>query len=386
MRPSRGFRIGIDFHVAGGIYQGVRTYLANLIEEILGIGDELAYFIYTNEPDTLGSWRDKYANLTLRKLPTHSGRLNLLVGFPVCALRDGLSLFHSQYVLPAYLPCKSVLTIHDVLFESHPEFFPPFHRKLLKFFIPLSAGRASKIISMSDFTKKEIVRCYGVPAEKITVIHEGASGRFAPVKNKDLVGSTLKRYRIEKKYILFVGRIEPRKNIVGLLEAFDYVKKRGRKDVCVVVVGQQDKIFEENELLNTIEAMGLTSDVLFTGGVSEEELAVLYNGAEIFAYPAFAEGFGLPVLEAMACGTPVITSNVTSLPEVVGGSALLVNPYDSEEIGRCLESVLSDVNLKRDLSKKGLERAKTFGWKKAAEETIKLYKDVLSGRGLGNRR
>jgi glycosyltransferase involved in cell wall biosynthesis len=370
-------RIGIDFHVAGGIYQGVRTYLANLIEAMLKVENEFAYFIYAKNSDELAHWENSNSKVTLKKLPSGSGRFNLLIGFPLCVIRDKLSLFHSQYVLPPFITCKSVLTIHDILFESHPEFFPEVHRRLLKFFIPFSAKRADRIISVSEFTKKQIMKYYRVPEERITVIYEGASDKFVPIRDKELIKPVLEKYGIKKKYILFVGRIEPRKNIVGLLNAFVYIKSKGTRDSCLVIVGNQDKIFQENELFHKIKELQLESDVVFTGGVSNDDLPVLYNGAEVLVYPAFAEGFGLPVLEAMACGTPVITSNTTSLPEVVGDAAILVNPYAFEEIGESLDRLLSNQGLRRELSEKGLQRAKLFSWEKTAEETIEVYRKTM---------
>jgi len=370
-------RVGIDFHVASGIYQGVRTYLTNLITAMLNLENGFTYFIYAKNPEELTHWQNNHFNLTLKKLPSTSGRFNLIVGFPTCAIRDKLSLFHSQYVLPVMLPCKSVLTIHDILFESNPEFFPEFHRRLLKYLVPFSAKRASRIISVSEFTKRQVIEYYGIPEEKVTVIYEGASDKFAPIKDNDLIFSRLKGYGIEKNYILFVGRIEPRKNIVGILKAFDYVKKRGKKDLYLVIVGNQDNIFKEKELFGKIKEMQLDSDVVFTGGVSEDDLSALYNGAEVLVYPAFAEGFGLPVLEAMACGTPVITSNTTSLPEVVGEAAILVNPYSSLEIGKSLERVLDDPGLRRELSAKGLQRSRKFRWEETAEKTVEVYRRVM---------
>ena len=374
-----GFRVGIDFHVVGGIYQGVRTYLKNLIESMLRVENEFSYYIYTENPTELRCGLKVNSKLTAKKLPSGSGRFNLLAGFPACALRDKLSLFHSQYVLPVALPCKALLTIHDILFESNPEFFPRFHRRLLKFFVPFSAKRAGRIICVSEFTKKQIMNYYRVSGEKIIVIHEGASVKFEPASDKGSAVSKLTSHGIRKKYVLFVGRIEPRKNVVGLLNAFDYVKKRGKKDLCLVVVGNQDRIFKENDLLRKIREMKLNSDVIFTGGVSEEDLSILYNGAEVLVYPAFAEGFGLPVLEAMACGTPVITSKTTSLPEVAGNAAILVDPHSSMEIGENLERVLCDDGLRKELSARGLERAKKFSWDKAAEQTIDVYSQVLYG-------
>jgi glycosyltransferase involved in cell wall biosynthesis len=370
-------RIGIDFHVASGIYQGVRTYLTNLIETMPKVEEELTYFIYAKNPKKLNFLTSNDSKVTLKKLPYASGRLNLLIGFPICAIRDNLSIVHCQYVLPPLISCKTVVTIHDILFESHPEYFPEVHRKLLKFFIPFSAKRANRIISVSEFTKKQIIKYYGIPEKKISVIHEGASNKFAPVSDKDLIASVLSKYGVKKKYILFVGRIEPRKNIIGLLKAFEYIKKRGNKDLCLVIVGNQDRIFQENALFDKIKEMQIESDIVFTGGVSENELPVLYNSAEVLVYPAFAEGFGLPVLEAMACGTPVITSNTTSLPEVVGEAAILVNPYSTEEIGQAIGKILDNDNLRQELIDRGLQRAENFSWEEAAKKTIEVYKEVL---------
>ena len=371
-------RIGIDFHVANGIYQGVRTYLANIIEEMMRVENELTYYIYVKNPDEFIPGKTYRAKYSVKKLPSASGRFNLLVGFPACAIRDSLSLFHSQYVLPLFLPCRSVLTIHDILFESNPEFFPKFHRKLLKFFVPISAKRSHRIISVSEFTKNQIIKYYNISPEKITVIHEAASRQFTPIRNKDFIFSQLMRYGIRKRYVLFVGRVEPRKNIHGLLEAFNHMGRRNHRDLCLVIVGNQDRIFQSTELAKSIKDIRVNSDVIFTGGVSEQDLSILYNGAEVLVYPAFAEGFGLPVLEAMACGTPVVTSNTTSLPEIAGDAALLVNPYSTREIGECLERVLKDRQLRRELTRKGLQRAKKFQWREASMKTIEVYRELLN--------
>lgn len=339
---------------------------------------ELSYYVYTQHSEEITRWHDHHSCLRLKRLPSRYGRFNLLLGFPAWAIRDRLSLFHSQYVLPAALPCRSVVTIHDILFESHPEFFPDFHRRLIKFFIPFSAKRASRIISVSEFTKRQIVDYYRVPEEKIEVIYEGASHKFRPIDDNFIL-PRLKAYGIKKQYILFVGRIEPRKNLAGLLKAFDYVRQRGRKDLSLVIVGNQDKIFRHEPLFDKIKEMELDSAVIFTGGVSEDDLVALYNGAEVLTYPAFAEGFGLPVLEAMACGTPVITSDTSALPEVAGEAAMLVNPYSFQEIGEALEGLLDKQALRKELSAKGLERAKRFCWEKTAEKTVEVYRKVIDG-------
>jgi glycosyltransferase involved in cell wall biosynthesis len=249
----------------------------------------------------------------------------------------------------------------------------------MKCFVPLSAKRAHGIISVSDFTKREIMLRYGVPDEKITVTHEGASDSFVPVRGRNLISNTLKAYGIGKKYIVFVGRIEPRKNISGLIKAFAYLKGKGFRDLCLVIVGDQDRLFRERHIFFEIEQMGLAQDIIFTGGVSEQDLCMLYNGAEMLVYPAFAEGFGLPVVEAMACGIPVITSNSTALREVAGDAGVLVNPNSFKEIAEGMERVLVDQGLKEELSFKGLEWIKNFRWQKTAQETIQVYRSVLQG-------
>ncbi len=376
MKPTR---IGIDFHVAGGIYQGVRTYLTNLMQGVLEIENEFEYFVYTNNPAEIANGGSGHGNLTLKGLPSRWGRVNLFAGFPACAYRDRLSLFHSQYVLPVHLPCKSVLTIHDILFERYPQFFPKFHGGLMKYFVPVSAKRANRIISVSEFTKREICDYYNIAEDKVTVIYEGASDVFAPARDRDLILGKLKKYGIRTKYILFVGRIEPRKNIVGVLKAFNELRKGGYKELCLVIVGHQDRIFREKKLFTEIGKLGLGSDVLLTGGVSEEDLCALYNGAEALVYPAFAEGFGLPVVEAMASGTPVITSNTTALREVAGNAAILVNPHSSDEIAQAVERVLRDESLRSKLSHAGLERAMKFRWEKTAQETVGVYRQVIAG-------
>jgi glycosyltransferase involved in cell wall biosynthesis len=249
----------------------------------------------------------------------------------------------------------------------------------MKYFVPLSAKRADRIISVSEFTKREICEHYGIAYDKVTVIHEGASDSFAPIKDRNLMLRRLKKYQIRTKYLLFVGRIEPRKNIVGVLKAFQHLKKEGHKELCIVIVGHQDRIFRERKLFTEIEKLGLESDVLFTGGVSEEDLCALYNGAEALVYPAFAEGFGLPVVEAMASGTPVVTSNTTALQEVAGSAAILVNPHSHEEIAQAIDRLLSDESLKSELSHMGLDRARQFRWEETAQKTVEVYRQVIAG-------
>jgi len=201
---------------------------------------------------------------------------------------------------------------------------------------------------------------------------------FTPIRDKDLILKTLKKYGIRTKYILFVGRIEPRKNITNLLKAFEYIKTKGYRELCLVIVGNQDKIFKERDLFTFIEKMRLHSDVIFTGGISEKDLCILYNGAEMLVYPAFAEGFGLPVVEAMACGTPVITSNTTALQEIAKDAAILINPCSIQEIAEGIERVLKEEELRQELSSRGLQRSKKFRWDETAKKTIAVYQEVLA--------
>jgi glycosyltransferase involved in cell wall biosynthesis len=266
-----------------------------------------------------------------------------------------------------------VTTIHDVIPFIYPETSTTLDWLIYRFWLPLAVRRLDAIITVSTQSKEDIVRFLPVDEDKITVVPLAAGGAYRPLAGNE-VAAALQKYEISKPYILYVGSLESRKNLPRLLEAYAQLRRWSEQWTMVIVGARKWKyapIFE------TVQRLGLEPYVDFTGYVEEEDLPALYNGADLFVFPSLYEGFGLPVLEAMACGTPVVTSNTSSLPEVAGDAALLVDPYDVEEIAAAMRSILEDEALAADLRERGLVRAKEFSWKRTARETIAVYEKVL---------
>ena len=233
------------------------------------------------------------------------------------------------------------------------------------------------IITVSAYSKMDIIKYFNVPEEKIKVIHLAAESMFRCL-NKDIAWDYLKKkYNYSTDYILYIGGFSPRKNVEGLMEAFKLVYKDlpGRYDLMLLGSSKD----EHYELKKKAQSLGIGERVVFTGYVPYNHLPWFYNCAEVFVYPSFYEGFGLPPLEAMTCGTPVITSNVTSIPEIVGDAAITINPYNLDELSNSIYNVLTDMELKNLLIQKGFRRAYQFSWKKTAQETIKVYEEVCGG-------
>jgi glycosyltransferase involved in cell wall biosynthesis len=238
----------------------------------------------------------------------------------------------------------------------------------------VSARKASKIIAISENTKKDIIDYFGIDEEKIRVIYLGVDRQFSPQPDMDEVG-VLSKYNLPSGYILSVGTLEPRKNLIRLINAYKMVASSGEPVPKLVIVGGQG--WGDEELGKVVRESGLIDLVILTGYVPDEDLPALYRNTTVFVYPSLYEGFGLPPLEAMACGTPVITSNVSSLPEVVGDAAILIDPYNTTEIAQAIASVLKDKELRERLRMNGLARSNLFSWDKTARETLKLYQEVI---------
>lgn len=238
----------------------------------------------------------------------------------------------------------------------------------------LIKNRADAIIAISNHTKMDCIKYLGIPEEKIRVIYEAADEIFKPEKIKEEMKNHLKdKYGIEFPFILSVGTLEKRKNLPNVLKAFYRLKKTGNHHKLVIV----GKIgWKYNKIFSTMEELDLKKDVIFTGYVPDEDLVKIYNAADLFVFPSIYEGFGLPPLEAMACGCPVITSNTSSLPEVVGDAGVTVDPYDDKALADEMHRILSNDGFKTELSKKSLERAELFSWRQTAKETWNVYEEV----------
>jgi glycosyltransferase involved in cell wall biosynthesis len=288
-----------------------------------------------------------------------------------------VDLYHSTaFYLNPITNGKSVLTIFDVNFLAMRKFtlwsgrwhFAPKMKDYTK--------RCHHIITVSESSKREIIKYLNVPEEKISVIYGGYSDIFKPKTDDRLSGEVKRKYNITGNYLLYVGTLEPRKNLKGLIQA--YTQCQAKKDFLLVLAGGKGWKYEH--IFRLVDKLQLQDQVIFTGYVEEADLPGLYQGASLFVYPSFYEGFGLPPLEAMACGLPVIVSNTTSLPEVVGDAGVYVDPNDVEQIAFSIDTVLSDSELRRNLTQRGSERARLFSWEKTAKATLQLYEQVVEGR------
>jgi glycosyltransferase involved in cell wall biosynthesis len=244
----------------------------------------------------------------------------------------------------------------------------------LKTLMRVSARKALKIIAISENTKKDIMDCFGIEDEKIRVIYLGVDRQFSPQPDPN-EADVLSKYNLPSGYILNVGTLEPRKNLLRLINAYKMVASTREPVPKLVIVGWQG--WRNEDLGKLVRESGLADQVVLVGYVPDDDLPTLYRNATVFVYPSLYEGFGLPPLEAMACGTPVITSNVSSIPEVVGDAGILIDPYNTTEIARAIASVLNNEELRESLRTSGLVRSRLFNWDKTARETLKLYQEVI---------
>jgi glycosyltransferase involved in cell wall biosynthesis len=288
-----------------------------------------------------------------------------------------VDIVHCINAEPIYLKPKNaklINTIYDIIPYLFPETYTFSTSFRFKCILPITLKISDKIIVISHHTKKDIIKHFKIPEDKIKVIHLAANENYKPLKENE-INKVRKKYNLNYPFILYVGGLEPKKNIPTLLKALYKLKKQGIEHKLVIT---GEKRWKYKSIFETMEKLNLQRDVIFTGYVPDEDLPALYNAADLFVYPSLYEGFGLPPLEAMQCGTPVITSNTSSLPEVVGDAGIMVNPYDVDELANEMYEVLTNDGLRDELSKKGLERAKLFSWKKCAEETLKVYEEVYN--------
>ncbi|MFH1562090.1 MAG: glycosyltransferase family 1 protein [Nitrospirota bacterium] len=364
-------RIGIDaLFVLPGINQGITTYLCNLLKNLLEIDKQNEYILFVGK-ENKGIFMFDRDRIQEVQCPIRSSLRPLRVFWeqvilPIQVKKYGLDLFFSPgHVSPILCPVRVVETIHDTYYACHPENVPKIELFLWQILNGLSARNADKIITLSANAKRDIVRAFKVKEEKVAVTYAAVEDRFHPHYPEEEIEVVKQKYGLGKKYLLSVAIMRSNKNIQRLFEAFNILKTQYRIEHQLVLVGTVSKEFK-----------GLQKkDVILTGYVPDEELPLLYCGASLLVHPSFFEGFGLPVLEAMACGTPVVASNVTSLPEIIGEAGLLFDPFKPEEMASAVYRILSDKVLQQDLIKKGLQRANEFSWQKTAKQTLTVFEE-----------
>ena len=372
--------IAIDAHSVGTGLAGNETYAANLVEALAEVDRENRYTVYVTRAEAEARFGGRWPNVSVRRTLPHTPLVRIPVTLSAELRRRPVDLLHVQYTAPPLAPCPVVATVHDLSFEHLPETFKRRSRVQLRLTVRATARRAAHVIAPSEYTRRDLVETYGLDPGRVTAIPLAVSPRFRPVEDEGGLARVRRRYGIAGEYVLAVGSIQPRKNLGRLVRAYSALRRaRGRSNLPqLVLVGKNAWLY--GETLRAIEAEGLGDSVVMTGYVREGDLPALYSGALCFAYPSYFEGFGLPPLEAMSCGAPVLTGNLTSLPEVVGDAGLTVDPFDTDALADALARLVDDAALRAELRGRGLRRARGFDWRDTARMTLQVYRRVMSDR------
>jgi len=362
--------IGIDAsRAARPIRTGTEHYSLHVIRALVDLGADHTFTLYFNQPPEPGLFPAR-PNVRVRVIPFPRLWTHVRLAAEI-AMRPPDVLFVPAHVLPL-VPGRAVATVHDLGYRYFPQAHPWAARAYLEWGTRHNARASRLVIADSRATRDDLVRFYRVPADKIRVAYPGLRPDMRPVRDKAVLDGTLRRYGIEPPYVLYVGTLQPRKNLRRLIEAFARVPPPCR----LVLAGSKGWMYDE--ILRRAGELGIGDRVLFPGYVPDKDLPALLSGAALFAFPSLYEGFGLPVLEAMACGAPVVCSDTSSLPEVAGDAAILVPPTDTDALAAALNRVLTDADLRADLSRRGMERARLFTWRRCAEEILKALEDAAA--------
>ena len=354
---------------------GIGTYIRNLLRQLARIDHDTEYILLCGEADIgIAAQLGPNFRAVLEPSPNYSIREQIHV--PWVLRRERPDLYHApHYVLPAAVSCSSVVTIHDCIHLMFPQYLPSrVAYAYARAQMWTAAHRSDCILTVSDASKRDILHLFNVPPEKIVVVYNAIDSHFSLTPPAEAVARVRERYQLNHRFVLYVGNIKPHKNLVRLIEAFNELRVGDLEDVKLLIIG--DEISKLPALRRAVHRHKLHKHVRFLGYVPDDQLAVLYRLAAVFVFPSLYEGFGLPPLEAMASGTPVVTSNVSSLPEVVGDAAVLVDPHDVDSIVAGLRSVLTDPVRADEMRLKGLERAREFSWERSVAKTLEVYKRV----------
>jgi len=358
---------------------GIGTYIRNLLKYLARL-DQDTEFVLLCKPQDVQAVEETGRNF--RPVVVRAKPYSLAEQFmvPASLLTQNVDLLHEpHYVLPPLVPCRAVVTIHDCIHLMFPQYLP--NRLAYAYAranLWTAARRAARILTVSETSKADILRYCDVPADRIIVIYNAIDDHFATPPSDEAVQRVRERYQLDGPFALYVGNIKPHKNLERLIDAFDLVRRGGFERMELLIIG--DQISKYPRLRRTVDKHKLHKHVRFLGFVPDDTLAALYRLATVFVFPSLYEGFGLPPLEAMASGTPVVTSNRSSLPEVAGDAAVLVDPYSAVSIAEGIQRVLSDASLRQTMIARGLARAREFSWETSVRRIHGVYMDVASNR------
>lgn len=388
-------RIGLNAHLLNlsGNYRsaGINWYIFHLLTHLAEIPD-FHYTVFLSDPRA----REHYQHLQLvpSRWPTHKPMVRIVweqIVQPFALRGAHIDLLHAlAFAGPLAISVPWVATVYDLSFIRFPQSFNAANRIYLKWATRQSLRRANRVIAISENTRRDLVTLFGAEPKKIEVVYCGIDPSFSPSNDPGDIECLRTQHHLPEKMILFVGTIEPRKNVARLIRAFARAKRNAHLPHRLVLVGARG--WKDQEVDAAIEQEGIAEQVIFAGYVAQEELPRWYRAADLFVYPSLYEGFGLPPLEAMACGAPVVSSNASSLPEVIGDAGLLVAPDDEDALADAITRALTDAALREQMIERGLKQAAKFSWARAARETTDIYRTVLAqgfkssrgGKFIGN--
>ncbi|MGI8836238.1 MAG: glycosyltransferase family 4 protein [Pyrinomonadaceae bacterium] len=371
-------RIAIDAHSVGNKLGGNESYAKNLIEALAEIDGVNQYTIFVTRPEARERFSNRWPNFQVRTTPPHTPFVRIPLTLSAELRRNRVDVLHVQFTAPPFSPCPVVVSIHDLSFEHLPQTFKRRSRMQLRLTVRRSARNAAQVIALSEHTRADLIDTYNLRPEKVNVVPLAAPDAFAPVRDDNELQRVRQIYGIDRSYLLSVGSIQPRKNLRRLIEAYSLLQQQ--QPECklpqLVLVGKNAWLYDET--LQLLKDRDVGASIVLPGYVPESDLPALYSGALCFIYPSYFEGFGLPPLEAMKCGAPVIVGNKTSLPEVVGDAALMIDPFDVNAIAAAIQKVISDSDFRSELRVKGMQRAKQFDWKETARQTLAVYEKAFA--------
>jgi glycosyltransferase involved in cell wall biosynthesis len=365
-------RFAVDAHAIGRHLTGNEVYIRSLLSAFAEIDRRSEFVAYVSET---GAERWVPARFAVRSVSSNPYKR---LGWDLARhiRNDQPDLIHVQYTSPLLTRIPAVVTVHDVSFIEHPEYFTSSRRSQLRLTVGRSVRNAARILTVSEFSRDAILRAYDVEPSKVRVIPNAANPDFRVIGRERARRAVTDRLKFHEPFIFSLGDLQPRKNQIGLIEAFsELLTDCPHLRYHLVLTGKET--WFTPKVVEAARASGFASRIHFTGFVSDEDLLELYNACDCFVFPSFYEGFGLPILEAMACGRAVACSNTSAMPEVADGAGLLFNPHSSGEITRALKDILLDTELRNRMERLGLKRAAGFTWKKAAAATLDVYKEVV---------
>jgi glycosyltransferase involved in cell wall biosynthesis len=379
-------RIAIDAHSVGAKLAGNESYATNLIEALAQIDSVNEYTLYVTTAEARARFSQRWPNFRVQTTLPHTPLIRIPLTLAAELRKRPVDVLHVQFTAPPFSPCPVVVSVHDLSFEHLPQTFNRRSRTQLRLTVRHSVRRAARILTLSEHTRRDMIETYGTSPDRITAIPLAAPSYFGRVTEERELQRVRHIYGIEGDYILCVSSIQPRKNLPRLVRAYTSLRnKRGPgKLPKLVLVGKCAWLYDET--LRSIEEGRMQDSVILTGYVPQSDLPALYSGSVCFVYPSYFEGFGLPPLEAMKCGTPVIAGNRTSLPEVIGDAGILVDPFDVNAIAAAIELLVDDSDFRHQLSLKGLARSRVFDWNETARRTLTVYEQVVGGLGRGETR